>query len=161
MKKSTSFFLFFLVFPLCISAQEISQEIISTSGDYSDGSSGQLSWTLGDLAVETYSSGDAKLTQGFQQPIYEVMTTFKNLEYDFAIQVYPVPSTDYITVEFDQIQDNLEVILYNLQGEKVLSKKVDSETITIDLNYLSPSEYVLKIVNKENKLIKSYTIVKN
>jgi len=161
MKKPISFFLFFLIFPLCISAQEISQEIISSSGNYSDGSSGQLSWTLGDLAIETYSSGDVSLTQGFQQPVYEVMTAFENLEYNFAVQVYPVPSSDFITVEFDEIQNDLEVVLYNLQGEIVLYKKVESETITLDLNNLSPSEYILKIINKENNLLKSCKIVKH
>ncbi len=161
MNKTISFFLFFLIFPLCISAQEISQEIISSSGGYSDGSSGQLSWTLGDLAIETYSTGDVSLTQGFQQPAYEVTTAFENLEYNFAIQVYPVPSSDFITVEFDEVQNNLEVVLYNLQGEIVLSKKVESKTITLDLNYLSPSEYILKIINKEKSLLKSYKILKH
>lgn len=161
MKKPISFFLFFLVFPLCIYAQEISQEIISSSGDYSDGSSGQLSWTLGDLAIETYSSGDVSLTQGFQQPSYEVITTFESHDYSFVTRVYPVPSSDVITVEFGEILNDLEVVLYNLQGEIVLSRQVESETITLDLNYLSPSEYILKIINKENNLIKSYKIVKH
>jgi hypothetical protein len=148
MNKTISFFLFFLIFPFCIYAQEISQEIISSSGDYSDGSSGQLSWTLGDLAIETYSTGDVSLTQGF-------------LEYNLAIQVYPVPTSDFITLEFDEVQNNLEVVLYNLQGEIVLSKNVESETITLDLNNLSPSEYILKILNKENYLLKSYKIIKH
>ena len=161
MKKPISFFLFFLIFPLCIYAQEISQEIIASSGDYSDGSSGQLSWTLGDLAIETYSSGDLSLTQGFQQPSYEVMTAFENRDYNFVMRVYPVPSSDFITVEFDEIQNDLEVVLYNLQGEIVLIKQVESGTITLDLNNLSPSEYILKILIKENNLIKSYKIVKH
>jgi hypothetical protein len=114
MKKPISFFLFFLVFPLCIYAQEISQEVISSSGNYTDGSSGQLSWTLGDLAVETCSAGEVSLTQGFQQPFYEVTAAFENLECNILIQVYPVPSSDFITVEFNELQNNLKVILYNL-----------------------------------------------
>jgi hypothetical protein len=161
MKKPISLFLFFLIFPLCISAQEISQEVISSSGYYSEGSSGQLSWTLGDLAVETYSTEEVSLTQGFQQPFYEVTTAFENLECNFLIQVYPVPSSDFITVEFNELQNNLKVILYNLQGEIILIQQVESKTITLDLNNLSPSEYILKILNNENILLKSYKIVKH
>jgi hypothetical protein len=149
------------MFPLSIFTQEISREIISSSGNYSDGSSEQLSWTLGDLATETYSSGDVKLTQGFQQPSYEVMTTFKNHNYNFVMRVYPIPSSDFVTVEFEEIEDDLKVVLFNLQGEVVINKIIESATITLDLNPLSPSEYILKIINKENDLIKSYKIVKH
>ncbi|UCH14603.1 MAG: T9SS type A sorting domain-containing protein [Bacteroidales bacterium] len=161
MKKAISFFLFFLMFPLSMFTQEISQEIISSSGDYSDGSSGQLSWTLGDLATETYSSGDIKLTQGFQQPTIEVTPTFESRNYNIVMRVYPVPSSDFVTVEFEEIQKDMKVVLFNLQGEVVTSKILESATITLDLNSLSPSEYILKIINKENDLIKSYKIVKH
>ena len=160
MKKPITFLLV-LLFPLFIIAQEISQEVISSSGNYSDGSSGQLSWTLGELATETYGTADVSLTQGFQQPFYEVTAIFENLESNTLIQVYPVPSSDFITVEFEEIQNDMQIILYNLQGEIILRKQAESETITIDLNSLSPSEYILNIINKDKNLIKSYKIVKH
>lgn len=50
-------------------AQSLSPQVISPSGDYFEGSNASLSWTLGELATETYTSGDVILTQGFQQPI--------------------------------------------------------------------------------------------
>lgn len=49
-------------------AQSTSPEVIASSGDYYESANASLSWTMGELATETYSSGVNTLTQGFQQP---------------------------------------------------------------------------------------------
>lgn len=59
--------LFFI--PFIISAQSVSPEVISSSGDYYQGVNASLSWTLGEIATETFTAGDVILTQGFQQSI--------------------------------------------------------------------------------------------
>lgn len=51
---------------LC-SAQSIERDVVASSGDYFEGANISLSWTLGEIATETYSSGNIILTQGFQQ----------------------------------------------------------------------------------------------
>jgi len=67
--KSLIILLVTVLFPFFISAQTVSPEVISSSGDYFEGANGSLSWTLGEIATETFSSGNIILTQGFQQPI--------------------------------------------------------------------------------------------
>ena len=64
---------FLLVVPLFLSAQSVSPDVISSSGDYFEGSNASLSWTLGEIATETLSNGSVTLTQGFQQPISVVI----------------------------------------------------------------------------------------
>jgi hypothetical protein len=49
-------------------AQSISRSTLSSSGGYFSSSAGSLSWTIGQPAVSTLSSGTNMLTQGFQQP---------------------------------------------------------------------------------------------
>jgi hypothetical protein len=46
--------------------------VISSSGDYFEGSNASISWTLGEIATETFTNGSVVLTQGFQQP-YTIM----------------------------------------------------------------------------------------
>ena len=58
-----------LLVPILINAQSVSPEVISSSGDYFEGPNASLSWTLGEIATETFTSGNIILTQGFQQPI--------------------------------------------------------------------------------------------
>ncbi|MCF8403897.1 MAG: hypothetical protein K9H58_08130 [Bacteroidales bacterium] len=49
-------------------AQSIERNVIASSGDYFEGANISLSWTLGEIATETYTVADNILTQGFQQP---------------------------------------------------------------------------------------------
>jgi len=62
-----------------LSAQTVSPEVISTSGDYFSNASASLSWTLGELATETLTAGNITLTQGFQQT-YSLQITGINLQ---------------------------------------------------------------------------------
>lgn len=67
--KKVCLFSVALLIPFIITAQSVSPEVISSSGDYFEGVNASLSWTLGEIATETYSAGNIILTQGFQQPI--------------------------------------------------------------------------------------------
>lgn len=67
--KRISVLFFAVITSLTLSAQSVSPDVIASSGDYFEGSNVSLSWTLGELAVETYTAGNFVLTQGFQQPI--------------------------------------------------------------------------------------------
>jgi len=68
MKKFNSLILIILV-PAFIMAQSVSPQVVSSAGDYFEGTNASLSWTLGEIATETFVAGDVILTQGFQQPI--------------------------------------------------------------------------------------------
>jgi len=64
---------------LSLFAQTLSPTVISSGGGYSTGSTVSLSWTLGELATETFINGSYILTQGFQQPV-EGVTISINLD---------------------------------------------------------------------------------
>jgi hypothetical protein len=57
-----------------LSAQSLSPTVVASSGGYFEGTGASLSWTLGEIATETFSSGNLILTQGFQQPIGIALT---------------------------------------------------------------------------------------
>ena len=67
--KKISTLLVGLVISLTITAQSVSPEVVASAGDYFEGINASLSWTLGEIATETYSNGGIILTQGFQQPV--------------------------------------------------------------------------------------------
>jgi len=66
MKTKILSILFFAATILC-TAQSIERDVVAGSGDYFEGTNSLLSWTLGEIATETYSAGNIILTQGFQQ----------------------------------------------------------------------------------------------
>ncbi|MBN1340491.1 MAG: hypothetical protein JXA03_14270 [Bacteroidales bacterium] len=67
MKTAPLFFLSFLIYGFS-HAQSIERDVVASSGDYFENGGISLSWTLGELATETYMAGNIILTQGFQQP---------------------------------------------------------------------------------------------
>jgi len=58
----------FIAGAMICSSQSIEREVVASSGDYYEGANISLSWTLGEIVVETYDNGTNILTQGFQQP---------------------------------------------------------------------------------------------
>ena len=58
-----------LIISIVITAQSVSPEVVASAGDYFEGTNASISWTLGEIATETYSNGTIILTQGFQQPV--------------------------------------------------------------------------------------------
>lgn len=55
----------------CISggrSQSLDRSVLASAGEYYSSPVASLSWTLGEIATETYTSANVHLTQGFQQP---------------------------------------------------------------------------------------------
>ena len=77
--KTFTIFLSVVLLPFFLSAQSVSPQVVASSGDYYQGTNASLSWTLGEIATETYSNGSTILTQGFQQPV-SVSITGINLD---------------------------------------------------------------------------------
>ncbi len=58
------------VFP-CMSSlygQELEREVIGSAGTFATSNFGSMAWTIGEVTIDTYSSNDFFLTQGFHQP---------------------------------------------------------------------------------------------
>ncbi|MCF8403918.1 MAG: hypothetical protein K9H58_08235 [Bacteroidales bacterium] len=56
-----------MVFSLSLLAQSITPEAIVSSGGYFEDANNSISYSLGELATQTYSNGALILTEGFQQ----------------------------------------------------------------------------------------------
>ncbi|MFC2176342.1 hypothetical protein ACFLR1_05175, partial [Bacteroidota bacterium] len=53
--------------PVVGMSQSISPEVIASAGGHFDNGTTQLSWTLGEVAIDTYDNGTNIITQGFHQ----------------------------------------------------------------------------------------------
>ena len=57
----------FLIIPAITFGQSISRKVISSSGNHYEGTTGSISWSVGEIMISTYSSTNAIVTQGFHQ----------------------------------------------------------------------------------------------
>ena len=157
-----TFFLFFIA-----KSQSISPEVIATAGDYFVGSNATLSWTLGEVITETVSNGSYTLTQGFQQPHYNITSIpdDPNIKNDQAgdINIYPNPVGDQLNIAFkDMKQDNVVITVFDLSGNVLINDIAENTTSIKQLNmtFVAKGNYIIRFATKDGKFLKSFKVVK-
>lgn len=138
--KQVVFVLFLL--PVLSHSQTLSPEVVGSSGDYYSASPGQLSWTLGELSIETYNGSSNQLTQGFHQPENGVVSIN---QFDDVLQInaYPNPFKTILTIESKS--ENIRISVYDALGNIVLNDSIiDPGPKQLDFTTLESGIYLLK-----------------
>jgi hypothetical protein len=162
--KRTYLFCIALVFSGYLFSQSISPDVVASAGDYFSNGTVSISWTLGEVATETIGNGTYTLTQGFQQPNYDAISsvpTYFNPKFD--VSLYPNPSTDYIKLTIKGNDDfELTVNLYDAIGRELLTSKVNQgiSEKTIDMSMYRPGMYFVKISQTDGEGLKTIQVVK-
>ncbi|NOQ23944.1 MAG: T9SS type A sorting domain-containing protein [Bacteroidales bacterium] len=136
------------------------QELIASSGNYSETANGSLSWSIGEPIIENAFNSDIILTQGFNQSKLTVTTINETVGLEMNISVYPNPTSDYLSIEAitDQ-QKEFQINLYDLSGKLILQKDFFTGKETINMKEFQPAIYILKICTN-NTDIKTYKVIK-
>lgn len=125
-------FLLFFVIGICNNciSQSLSPTVLASAGGYASAGGVSLSYTVGEMAmVETFTSSNTILTQGFHQPEQNITKILEADKTDFgSFAVYPNPATAevFFGYEFPQ-EGRVEVTLYNNLGQVVQNVFTDNE----------------------------------
>ncbi len=145
------FTLLFLVFTIGVSAQE--QHVESSSGGQYFFSTGSMTWTVGEVIINTIQSPDNHLTQGFNQ----TRINFIGIEeYNdrINVNVFPNPTTDFININASK-KTTLRIYDVSQKLVKVVSVEKQDQ---VDLSELSSGTYLL-VFSKNNKKLKTIKII--
>ena len=147
---------------LSINAQQLEKQVISSTG--SDVSAGgmQISQTIGEVAVETYTSGSFTLGQGFQQ-VEDAEDTTLIQEVDVVVNytLYPNPASDNINIELELNADaDLSIALVNVNGQvldKTYATILQNEKYNTNFSLKSYTNgiYFLQFSDDKNRLVKT------
>lgn len=138
--------------------QTTSPEVIASSGDHFTGTNAQLSWTIGEVASDSYSNGTNQLTQGFHQTNLTV-TGIDVLNSDYAINIFPNPTTEQISIKVADNNEKLNIEIFDINGKSIIRKTLNNQT-SINVQEYANGTYFLKISNEKNQLINSSKILK-
>tara|TARA_B110000444_G_scaffold187436_1_gene176761 strand:- start:650 stop:1129 length:480 start_codon:yes stop_codon:yes gene_type:complete len=156
LKQLTTFS--FLLLTSVLSAQET----FSSSGFSSNGNSGLITYSVGQVAIDFSTGNNGSLYQGVQQP-YEIFSTLGNdiLNINLKLIAYPNPTTDQLVLSIENIQGKKYYYqLFNIKGKSLFYDKcVDNKTY-INLNRFPSNIYLLSII-ENNAVIKTFRIIKN
>lgn len=161
MKKLISFFLILVV--IQGNTQELAPSLLSTSGDFFSTNNYSVSWSLGEIAIETFSQSGNIITQGFQQTRLTTTGIQENSVKKNAIQLYPNPASDKLFLNFNSYDvQSYQLEIFDLIGSKKISEKIEtnSKITEIKLNDLEPGTYMLVIKSKEKNSTNTFIFQK-
>jgi hypothetical protein len=76
-----------------------------------------------------------------------------------SVLIYPNPVKDKLNIKLTGIAGISEFIIYNSNGEKMMSAKTNNANTDLDLRSLKPGYYTIKVIN-QNKIESSLKIIK-
>ncbi|MEZ4773343.1 MAG: T9SS type A sorting domain-containing protein [Bacteroidia bacterium] len=154
--KTIYFLLPLLVFRITGFGQSIEPTVIGAAGSYLSGANAQLSFTVGEMMVETYLSADHIISQGFHQP-FDYFVGIEEDDYHLGISIYPNPTRDILIVEAGDHTENLDLQLYDMQGKMLATDKMLPGTSRFELSMQAYSDgvYLLHVIsgNRSQKAI--------
>ena len=159
-KRLILFALLFLI-PGLFVAQ--AQQSINASGGNASGSGGSVSYSIGQVAFQSYSGPTGKIAEGVQQA-FEIWgetgvaeTNWINL----LVSAFPNPTTDFLTLSIKESDlSNLWFQLFDISGKILQSQKITDNQTAIEMTNLIPMTYFVRVI-RENKEIKTFKIIKN
>lgn len=133
--------------------QSIDRDVVSSAGDNYETSIASLSWTLGEVATESFTNTTNTLNQGFHQGNLFVTSIDEELDLDYSIKAYPNPVLDILIVETNEPEKEYQII--NMNGEVVGNGIITTEREEVDFTNLPSGVYFISISgNKTHKIIK-------
>lgn len=155
--------LFFLVFTILAFGPKIrAQQAAVASGGNAAGAGGTSSYSVGQVAYINSVGLTGSVNQGVQQP-FEIFTlgTDNFPEIKVTMSVYPNPTTSSVTLKIENHSlDAIQFLLFDINGREILSQKIQQSETPIQLENLPAAVYLLN-VSEENKLLKTFKIIKN
>lgn len=160
----------FLIVAVCmlsvyVYGQEVSSSVIATVGESVETGNVSVSWTLGEIAIETLGEdgGSVILTQGFQQGYFEITSIGEPLSNEFQLNVYPNPATEYIWIDLKSNEVKSAIVeIYNMEGKLVYNSRWEfvNGPNQIMLNELNSSQYILRITDSSGKVLQTFKLIK-
>jgi len=136
------------------------QEVNSTSGGEYGNANYKLTYTIGEPNVTTLINSNMQLTQGFQQPVYQIIISLiTKIADELNIKIFPNPTTDILFLSIEKPPQNLQFMLFDMSGKLLQQKNITDTKTEINMQAFSNANYVLQVLQNQEK-ISSYEIIK-
>ncbi|MEI6764724.1 MAG: T9SS type A sorting domain-containing protein [Bacteroidota bacterium] len=138
------------------------QTTVTASGGNAVGSSGTVSYTVGQVVYTTDTSTIGSVAKGVQQPfeisIITEMETYTGIM--LQCSVFPNPTAGELTLKVENcFLKSFSYKLFDISGHLLANKKLTTNETVISMNDLTPGSYFLDVI--EDKLVvKAFKIIK-
>ena len=152
------------VFLLCFAGTAFAQSAIVPVGGDAQSNSGSISYTVGQIAVQTVNnSSGISMAEGVQQP-YEILTVgvddYPQITLDAV--VYPNPTENLVQLQlngFDISANNLRATLYDGNGKQLQSVPITDDLTFFQIGQYATGTYYLELRDGK-KVLKTFKVVR-
>lgn len=139
-------------FSFGLQAQTADQYVIGSLGGSFTNANIDVNFTAGEAVIQTLSSAQVIITQGFHQPeMADSTNSLNEINTKGTIALYPNPTNAILNVrleDFGQLAGEAELEIYNLNGQRVYSETIYSignGSIQLNVQGLESGHYQLRI----------------
>ncbi len=136
------------------------QEVVSTAGETNTAGNLEVSWTVGEPVISTFSTDNSVLTQGFHQTKLIITAISDIVDSNIKIKVYPNPTEEFVVVQFNEIIQNSSFLLLNMNGSELESGMMDAVQKQINLSGYASGTYLLHILKNNGERLQTFKIQK-
>ncbi len=163
--KTIILFLNFILFASYLMSQTVTPQIIGTTGNISNQNNTQISYTVGEPVVQTVSSGNTIITQGYQQPHYNISVIHEQQDVLPNLILFPNPVNNNLTIQFNNNQQTfINIYLFDAIGKQLFFMQQllsVNAFVDIPMNSYAAGKYILTIVIPNLNQTKTFEIIKN
>lgn len=144
------------------SVQLQAQQAVVPAGGNASGSSGSVSYTVGQVFYQTKEGPSAYATEGVQQP-FEIfnLTSVEDIEHSPGISIFPNPTSDYLIIELDEsVNRSMNYAVFDVSGKQVDNQLLSGIRTAIPTADLSSGTYFIAIF-REGEKINTFKVVKH
>lgn len=157
MKKAIGFLVtLFLMATLTLNAQNA----VVPAGGTASGNGGTVTYTVGQIAMQSNSNGNISISEGVQQP-YEIsivgVDNYPGITLN--VTVYPNPTLDKLNLEISDNDFSGEVRIFDMNGKYLFSKKTEGTLTEMDFSSFAQGTYFVNVFSGQKQL-KSFKVVK-
>ena len=138
----------------------VAQNAVVPAGGTASGNGGSVTYTVGQIAVQTNSDGTVSISEGVQQP-YEISVVGVDDYPGITLNavLFPNPTQGNVQLTIVNLQFEGEVKVFDSNGKFLLSKKIEGENTALDLSPYAPATYYVNVYSGK-KMLKSFKVVK-
>ena len=138
----------------------VAQNAVVPVGGTASGSGGTVTYTVGQIAVQTNSDGTTSISEGVQQP-FEISVVGVDDRPDITLtaKLYPNPTLSVCNLQCEAWQDLDEVRIYDPNGKFLFRKKIESNITEMEFSSYAPGTYYVN-VHKGQQVLKTFKVVK-
>jgi len=135
------------------------QHIVSSNGASLKNAVGQIDYTIGEPVVQFLVKSDCMVSQGYHQPAISIIEV-RHLNLDFIAEVFPNPTTSVLKLKLEEFE-GVSYQLFNADGKALRTSVISNNITSIDVEDYANGYYTVRLIDSDNKKLKSYKFLKH